>query len=75
MVAKKQINKFNVTSRQIIIYLSDMRPGDVKAFEYTLRARFPLRARTPASVAWEYYTPSNRGTSTPVELTVVENKQ
>jgi hypothetical protein len=75
MVAKKQINKFSVTSRQVIIYLSDMRPGDKKEFEYTLRARFPLRARTPASVAWEYYTPSNRGTSTPVELTVVENKK
>jgi uncharacterized protein YfaS (alpha-2-macroglobulin family) len=74
MVAKKQINKFSVTSRQVIIYLSDMRPGDQKVFEYTLRARFPLRARTPASVAWEYYTPTNRGTSTPVELTVEDTK-
>jgi uncharacterized protein YfaS (alpha-2-macroglobulin family) len=73
MVAKKQINKFSVTSRQVIIYLSDMRPGDTKTIEYTLRARFPLRARTPASVAWEYYTPTNRGTSAPAELTVEEN--
>jgi uncharacterized protein YfaS (alpha-2-macroglobulin family) len=75
MVAKKHINKFSVTSRQVIIYLSDMRPGDQKTFEYTLRARFPLRAQTPASVAWEYYTPTNRGTSTPVELTVVEDQK
>jgi hypothetical protein len=73
MVARKQINKFSVTSRQVIVYLSDMRPGDERTFDYTLRARFPLRARTPASVAWEYYTPTNRGTSTPVELTVEEN--
>ena len=54
--------------------LSDLRPGETRTFEYTLRARFPLRAKAPAAVAWEYYTPANRAESQPVELTVVERK-
>jgi uncharacterized protein YfaS (alpha-2-macroglobulin family) len=74
MVAKKTVNRFSVTSRQVILYLSDLRPGETRTFEYTLRARFPLRAKAPAAVAWEYYTPANRAESRPVELTVVENK-
>jgi hypothetical protein len=74
MVAKKTVNKFSVTSRQVILYLSDLRPGETRQFTYTLRARFPLRAKAPAATAWEYYTPSNRAESTPVELTVVEGK-
>ena len=63
-----------VTSRLVILYLSDLRPGETRTFEYTLKARFPLRAKAPAAVAWEYYTPANRAESRPVELTVVETK-
>jgi uncharacterized protein YfaS (alpha-2-macroglobulin family) len=74
MVAKKTVNKFSVTSRQVILYLSDLRPGETRTFEYALRARFPLRAKAPGAVAWEYYTPSNQAESRPVELTVVERK-
>jgi hypothetical protein len=74
MVAKKEVNRFSVTSRQVILYLSDLRPGETRTFEYALRARFPLRAKAPAAVAWEYYTPDNRAESRPVELTVVEKK-
>jgi len=74
MVARKTVNRFSVTSRQVILYLSDLRPGETRTFAYTLRARFPLRAKAPAAVAWEYYTPANRAESRPVELTVVESK-
>jgi len=72
MVDRKQVNKFSITSRQIILYLSDVRRGETKEFEYTLRPKYPLRARTPESTAYEYYTPTNRGVARPIELTVVE---
>ncbi|HWY87856.1 MAG TPA: alpha-2-macroglobulin family protein, partial [Gemmataceae bacterium] len=75
MVGKKQVNKFSITSRQVILYLSDLRPGDVKSFAYTLRAKYPLRARTPSTVAYEYYTPDNRAVARPVELVVEEGKK
>lgn len=74
MVGKKTVQKFSVTSRQVILYLGDVKPGDVLNFEYSLRPRFPLRARTPASVAYEYYTPANRAEARPVELIVEEKK-
>ncbi len=74
MVGKKQVNKFSITSRQVILYLSDLRPGEVKTFDYTLRAKYPLKARTPATTAYEYYTPDNRALAAPVELVVVDNK-
>ena len=33
-----------------------------------------VKAKTPASTAYEYYTPANRGSAQPVELTVEEKK-
>jgi hypothetical protein len=70
MVAQKKIERFTVTARQVTMYLGDVKPGDVKEFEYGLRPKYPIRAKTPATVAYEYYTPSNRATAQPVELVV-----
>jgi len=39
---------------------------------YKLRARFPIKAKTPKSVAYEYYTPSSRGVQQPETITVTE---
>ncbi len=74
MVGKKQIQRFTVTSRTVTLYLGDVKPGDVLNFEYALKPRFPVRAKTPVSTAYEYYTPSNRAEARPVEL-VVEDKK
>ena len=74
MVNKNKVKKFEITFRQVIIYLSDVRPGDELHFEYSLRARFPLRAQTPSSVAYEYNSPANRVQAASVELTVTEKK-
>ena len=46
MVNENKVKKFEITSRHVIIYLGDVRPGDELHFEYSLRARFPLRAQT-----------------------------
>ena len=70
MVGQKRVEKFSITARQVTLYLGDVKPGDVKVFEYTLRPKYPIRAKTPATVAYEYYTPANRATAQPVELTV-----
>jgi hypothetical protein len=74
MVGQKRIQKFSVTARQVTLYLGDIKPGDVKTFEYTLKPKYPIKAKTPATVAYEYYTPANRATAQPVELTVVDKK-
>jgi len=47
-----------------------MRKDTPLKLSYKLRARFPIKAKTPTSVAYEYYTPSSRGVQQPVMLTV-----
>jgi uncharacterized protein YfaS (alpha-2-macroglobulin family) len=74
MVAAKKVNKFSVTSRQVILYLSDVKPGDALSFEYSLKPKYPVKAKTPATAVYEYYTPTNRGTAKPVEITVEDKK-
>ena len=72
MVGAKKVEKFSVTARQVTLYLGDVKPGDVRTFEYSLKPKYPIKAKTPSAVAYEYYTPANRAASKPVELTVVE---
>jgi hypothetical protein len=74
MVGAKRIQKFSVTARQVTLYIGDVKPGDEKTFEYVLRPKYPIKAKTPATVAYEYYTPKNRATAKPVELQVTERK-
>ncbi len=72
MVGAKKVQKFSVTARQVTLYLGDVKPGTPQVFEYTLKPKYPLKAKTPPAVAWEYYTPANRAAAAPVELTVEE---
>jgi uncharacterized protein YfaS (alpha-2-macroglobulin family) len=74
MVAAKKVNRFSVTARQVILYLGDVKPGQELTFEYTLKPKYPIKAKSPAAVAYEYYTPANKGASAPVELVVEEKK-
>ena len=40
-----------MTARQVILYLGDVKPGDVLTFEYSLKPKYPIKAKTPAAVA------------------------
>jgi hypothetical protein len=72
MVKAKNVEKFSLTPRQATLYLGAVPAGSTQSFAYTLRPKYPIKASTPAAVAWEYYTPAHRATSAPVELTVEE---
>jgi hypothetical protein len=74
MVGAKKVQKYSVTARQVILYLGDVKPGEVLSFEYTLKPKYPIKAKTPATVVYEYNTPANRAASRPVELVVDERK-
>jgi uncharacterized protein YfaS (alpha-2-macroglobulin family) len=74
MAGKKQIQKFTMTSRQVTLYIGDVKPGDSLTFEYGLKPKYPIKAKTPPTVAYEYYTPTSRATAAPAELTVEEKK-
>ena len=64
------IDKFTATGRQLTLYLGRMAKGKPLKLSYQLKARFPIRAKTPRSVAYEYYNPKNQAVAAPVSLTV-----
>jgi hypothetical protein len=72
LVEAKKIERYSMTSKQITIYLGAIQPGQVLEFDYELKAKFPLKAKTPQSVAYEYYTPTNRDVAEPVEIEVTD---
>ncbi|MGC9468567.1 MAG: MG2 domain-containing protein [Anaerolineae bacterium] len=70
--AGAKIERFELTGRQIILYVSNLSGGEPLTFAYRLRAKFPLIAQTPASTAYDYYNPSLAADAAPETLVVVE---
>ncbi len=73
-VTAKKVQRFSVTARQVTLYLGEVKEGSEQTFEYALKPKYPIKAKAPGAVAYEYYTPANRGESRPVGLIVEEKK-
>ena len=71
MVGAKKVQKFSLTERQAILYLGDVEPNKEYTFKYTLKPKYPVKAKTPSSVAYEYYTPEHGAWAARVELVVL----
>ena len=65
------ITRFELRGQQVSLYF-DRIPGDGRPtrFEYRLRAMYPVKAKAPASVAYQYYEPEIRDETQPELLTV-----
>jgi hypothetical protein len=72
LVEQGVIARYELTGRQIIIYLEDLSSQSPLRFSYRLRARFPMRAQTPPSSAYDYYNPGELTVREPLEVTVSE---
>jgi uncharacterized protein YfaS (alpha-2-macroglobulin family) len=70
---KKQgtIEKFTMTGRQITLYIQSLEPGQKLLFTYQLKAKFPVKAKTPKSRVYRYYNPEVASEVTPAILEVV----
>jgi len=66
------IARYELTGRQIILYVAKLRPGDELRLDVGFLARYPLRAQAPASEAYLYYQPEVRSVAAPVEVIVTE---
>jgi CD109 antigen len=64
------IQRYDLTGRQILIYLANLAEGQPLSFSYCLRARFPLAVHSPASSAYDYYNPSVAGEGAPIAIEV-----
>jgi uncharacterized protein YfaS (alpha-2-macroglobulin family) len=70
LVEEKVIEKYSTTGRQIIIYLREVNHKEPIRIGYELLAKYPLKAKTPKSVTYEYYNPEVKAEAQPVELVV-----
>jgi len=70
VVRAKTIARYELTARQIIIYLEEFDSKKPITFTYRLKAKFPLRAQTPSSTTYDYYNPGVTATQAPLLLTV-----
>lgn len=67
-----RLSRFDLTGRQIILYLEDLAYGEPFAFTFRLRAKYPMKAQVPASMAYDYYNPDVRAVARPQAVTVSE---
>ena len=74
LVEQGLIARYELTGRQIIIYLENFASGQPLHFSYRLQARFPMRAQTPPSIAYDYYNPTEQTTQAPLEMVVTDNQ-
>jgi alpha-2-macroglobulin-like protein len=70
LTEQKTIEKYSTTGRQIIIYLREVDSAKPVRIDYQLLAKYPLKAKTPKSAAYEYYNPDIRTEDAPIELLV-----
>ncbi len=72
-VSSETISRFNLTGRQIIVYLDYVDQKQPVTFSYRLKAKFPVKAKTPKSTVYEYYNPDVSDEALPQEITVSES--
>jgi hypothetical protein len=65
-----RLEKFSLTATQAILYFDSFGPGDTVKLRFRLRAKYPIRARTFQSRAYEYYDPEVNSVARPVQLEV-----
>jgi uncharacterized protein YfaS (alpha-2-macroglobulin family) len=65
-----KLSRFDLTGRQIIVYLEGLKAGQPLEFGYRIRARYPIRAQTPPSAAYDYYNPGVSAVSAPAAIEV-----
>jgi uncharacterized protein YfaS (alpha-2-macroglobulin family) len=64
------VERYELTGRQILVYIGNLSANHPLTFSYNLIAKFPLSAQTPASTAYDYYNPDVSGEAEPQTLVV-----
>ena len=75
LVAQKQekvISEFEVTGKQLILYLDELTIGEPRIINYKLTALYPLTAQTGGSQAYAYYNAEVKDEEEPTEFEVTD---
>jgi len=64
------VERFELTGRQVLVYIGGLSHGNPLSFSYRLQAKFPIVAQTPASSVYDYYNPDVNGEQAPIAIVV-----
>jgi hypothetical protein len=70
LVKRGVLAKYEMTGRQCILYVCNIRPEAPLRFSYELRARYPIRAKVPPARVYDYYNPEKADVAPPREIVV-----
>ncbi len=66
----KKIQKYSMTSRQLIIYLDEVSSQKPVELSYSIKAKYPIKAQVRSSRVYEYYNTGDEGVEEPFEMKV-----
>ncbi|MDQ7824696.1 MAG: MG2 domain-containing protein [Candidatus Eremiobacteraeota bacterium] len=70
MVAAKKVQKFEMASDRVVLYLNGVEKGKSFDGSFRLTARYPLKVKTPTSLTYLYYNPEVNARCAPVTIRV-----
>jgi hypothetical protein len=70
-VAKQTLSRYELTGKQLLLYVSTLRPSEILTFDYRLRAVTPVRASDGGLEAYLYYSPDQRASAPATTLEVM----
>lgn len=71
-VNKKIIQKYSLTPRQIIVYIESISSNKPIEITYSLKAKYPVRAKVMSSRVYEYYNTDKEAIAEPFEIKVTK---
>ena len=74
LVESQVIARYELTGRQIIVYVENFSSDKTLAFTCRLKARFPMRAKTQPGSSYDYYNPEQPTVVQPTQITVSEGQ-
>ena len=71
LMTSGQIDRYELTGRQVLLYVTGMTAGQVHTFEYRLQARYGAVVQVPGSQVYDYYAPDQGASTPPQRITVI----
>ncbi|MFC1970543.1 alpha-2-macroglobulin family protein, partial [Chloroflexota bacterium] len=64
------IKRYDIAGRKVIFYVENMQPGEKIAFNFQVKALYPVKAKGVTSTAYSYYKPDIKGEVLSAAVTV-----
>jgi uncharacterized protein YfaS (alpha-2-macroglobulin family) len=75
LVNGHQIDRYQLTPRQIIVYLRSLEPDQPLILKYRFKSSVPAAVTLPPGRVYEYYNPAKEGKSAGSRVTVTPRGQ